>query len=95
MNRLYSNLPFNCKVNVLCHRLTPGVIYSSFLAVSQSVRIPVLIGSGVTHDNLERYMEANGMIIGSHFKEGGHWSNAVDPQRVKRLMSKRSSLQRL
>uniref|UniRef100_H3BYV7 Zgc:162297 n=1 Tax=Tetraodon nigroviridis TaxID=99883 RepID=H3BYV7_TETNG len=60
--------------------------------VSQSVKIPVLIGSGVTCDNLEAYIGANGMIIGSHFKEGGHWANAVDPQRVKRLMRKRSSL---
>ncbi|XP_070689846.1 uncharacterized protein F13E9.13, mitochondrial [Pempheris klunzingeri] len=56
--------------------------------VSQSVRIPVLIGSGVTYDNIERYLDANGMIIGSHFKEGGHWANAVDPERVKRFMGK-------
>ncbi|XP_028297893.1 uncharacterized protein F13E9.13, mitochondrial [Gouania willdenowi] len=56
--------------------------------VSQSVGIPVLIGSGVTLDNVERYMEANGMIIGSHFKHGGHWANAVDPERVKRLMGR-------
>lgn len=72
-----------------------AVISFSFSAVSQSVRIPVLIGSGVTHDNLERYVDANGMIIGSHFKEGGHWANAVAPQRVKRLMEKRNSLQHL
>lgn len=63
-----------------------------FIDVSQSVKIPVLIGSGVTCDNLEHYIDANGMIIGSHFKEGGHWANAVDPHRVKRFMTKRSSL---
>ncbi|XP_034536294.1 uncharacterized protein F13E9.13, mitochondrial isoform X2 [Notolabrus celidotus] len=56
--------------------------------VSQSVRMPVLIGSGVTYDNLERYIEANGMIIGSHFKKGGHWANAVDPESVERFMRK-------
>ncbi|XP_034054727.1 uncharacterized protein F13E9.13, mitochondrial [Gymnodraco acuticeps] len=56
--------------------------------VSKSVRIPVLIGSGVTYDNIESYIGANGMIIGSHFKEGGHWANAVDPERVKRFMGK-------
>ncbi|XP_010783803.1 uncharacterized protein F13E9.13, mitochondrial [Notothenia coriiceps] len=56
--------------------------------VSKSVRIPVLIGSGVTYDNIESYIGANGMIIGSHFKEGGHWANAVDPERVKRFMEK-------
>ncbi|XP_035538346.1 uncharacterized protein F13E9.13, mitochondrial [Morone saxatilis] len=60
--------------------------------VSQSVKIPVLIGSGVTYDNIERYMDANGMIIGSHFKEGGHWANAVDPEQVKRFMGKRRDL---
>ncbi|KAG7481949.1 mitochondrial Precursor [Solea senegalensis] len=60
--------------------------------VSQSVRIPVLIGSGVTYDNMERYLNANGMIIGSHFKEGGHWANAVDPERVKRFMGKMREL---
>lgn len=52
----------------------------------------MLVGSGVTYDNLERYMDANGMIIGSHFKKGGHWANAVDPEKVKRFMSKRCEL---
>lgn len=56
--------------------------------VSQSVRIPVLIGSGVTYDNVELYTEANGMIVGSHFKTGGHWANAVDPEQVERFMKK-------
>lgn len=62
--------------------------FFAFAEVSQSVRIPVLIGSGVTCDNIERYLGANGMIIGSHFKEGGHWANAVDPEQVKKLMGK-------
>ncbi|XP_047435707.1 uncharacterized protein F13E9.13, mitochondrial isoform X1 [Mugil cephalus] len=56
--------------------------------VSQSVRIPVLIGSGVTYDNMERYLDASGMIVGSHFKYGGHWANGVDPDQVKRFMEK-------
>ncbi|XP_028442090.1 uncharacterized protein F13E9.13, mitochondrial isoform X2 [Perca flavescens] len=60
----------------------------SFADVSQSVRIPVLIGSGVTYDNIERYLDANGVIIGSHFKQGGHWANAVNPEQVKRFMGK-------
>lgn len=52
----------------------------------------MLIGSGVTADNLQRYLDANGMIVGSHFKEGGHWANAVDPEQVKRFMAKRRDL---
>uniref|UniRef100_A0A671SJC8 BtpA family membrane complex biogenesis protein n=1 Tax=Sinocyclocheilus anshuiensis TaxID=1608454 RepID=A0A671SJC8_9TELE len=56
--------------------------------VTQSVRIPVLIGSGVTHDNVEHYLQASTMIIGSHFKKGGYWANGVDAERVKRFMGK-------
>ena len=61
---------------------------SLFAVVSQSVTCPVLIGSGVTYDNVEHYLEANGVIIGSHFKRGGHWANAVDAERVNRFMNK-------
>lgn len=64
----------------------------AFAEVAQSVRIPVLVGSGVTYDNLEHYLDSNGMIIGSHFKEGGHWANAVDPKQVKRFMARRREL---
>ncbi|KAF6734602.1 uncharacterized protein FQA47_013160 [Oryzias melastigma] len=56
--------------------------------VTRSVKIPVLIGSGVTFDNVDRYLDASGFIIGSHFKAGGHWAGAVDPDRVKRFMEK-------
>lgn len=60
--------------------------------VTQSVRIPVLIGSGVTHDNVEHYLQASAMIIGSHFKKGGYWANGVDAERVKRFMGKMHEL---
>jgi membrane complex biogenesis BtpA family protein len=49
-------------------------------------RLPVLLGSGVTAENVaEFYGDADGFIVGSYFKEGGHWANAVDPSRVGRL----------
>jgi len=60
--------------------------------VTQSVRIPVLIGSGVTHDNVEQYLQANAMIIGSYFKKGGHWANGVDAERINRFMGKMHTL---
>uniref|UniRef100_A0A8C7F8V0 Zgc:162297 n=1 Tax=Oncorhynchus kisutch TaxID=8019 RepID=A0A8C7F8V0_ONCKI len=56
--------------------------------VAGSVRLPVLIGSGVTYDNVEYYLDASAMIIGSHFKRGGVWANAVDPESVKKFMGK-------
>ncbi|KAI7814846.1 hypothetical protein IRJ41_024109 [Triplophysa rosa] len=56
--------------------------------VTQSVQIPVLIGSGVTHSNVEHFLPAGAMIIGSHFKKDGHWANDVDEERVKKFMEK-------
>ncbi|KAF2357718.1 Membrane complex biogenesis protein BtpA family, partial [Trinorchestia longiramus] len=34
---------------------------------------PVVVGSGVTHDNVQRYMGAAGLIVGSHFKTNGRY----------------------
>jgi len=39
--------------------------------VAKSVAIPVMIGSGVTVNNLHLYPKANALIIGSHFKYDG------------------------
>ena len=49
-------------------------------------RLPVLLGSGVTVENVsEFYEDADGFIVGSYFKEGGLWSNAVERARVERM----------
>ena len=52
-------------------------------AVSAAVGIPVLVGSGVTPDNIADYAAADALIVGSSVKEGGVWSNALDPGRVR------------
>ncbi|XP_038610709.1 uncharacterized protein F13E9.13, mitochondrial-like isoform X2 [Tachyglossus aculeatus] len=54
--------------------------------VGQAVNIPLLIGSGVTLENVKSYLNANALIIGSYFKEGGYWANQIDPTRVKTFM---------
>lgn len=64
--------------------------------VSEAVSLPVLIGSGVTVDNLHRssaMSHANGCIVGSHFKYGGLWHNDVDFDRVKRFMDEARKIQ--
>jgi membrane complex biogenesis BtpA family protein len=49
-------------------------------------RIPVLLGSGVTPENVAEFFDdADGFIVGSYFKEGGVWSNTVERARVERL----------
>jgi membrane complex biogenesis BtpA family protein len=55
--------------------------------------LPVLVGSGVTEANLEQYTDADGLLVGSHFKQDGHWENPVDKDRVVRFMDKKGSAQ--
>jgi hypothetical protein len=54
-------------------------------AVAGAVNIPVLVGSGVTPENIAAYADADAFIVGSALKQGGLWSNPIDPARVKAL----------
>lgn len=62
--------------------------------VKESVNIPVLIGSGVDDNNMGQYLGASAMIVGSHFKEEGHWSNPVSFDRVHSFMAKIERMRR-
>lgn len=39
--------------------------------VLASTNLPVMVGSGVTNDNVAEYRQAHALIVGSHFKRGG------------------------
>ncbi|MFH2032590.1 MAG: BtpA/SgcQ family protein [Bacteroidota bacterium] len=55
--------------------------------VGAVVKIPVIIGSGITFSNIQKYYElADAFIIGSYFKKDGQWRNGVDGRRVKSFM---------
>ena len=57
--------------------------------VGATVGLPVIVGSGVTDENVKSYASrVDAMIIGSHFKEDGRWYNDVHMQRVKQFMRK-------
>ncbi|KAI5701343.1 hypothetical protein M8J76_017141 [Diaphorina citri] len=66
---------------------------SQLTSVKNAVDLPILIGSGVTSDNVEHYMTADALIIGSHFKQGGRWQNPVDKEKVYKFMEKVNNLQ--
>jgi membrane complex biogenesis BtpA family protein len=52
-------------------------------------RLPVFLGSGISADNIEEFYEqADGFIIGSHFKVDGHWANTIDQKRVEKFMAR-------
>jgi len=52
-------------------------------AVTAAVRIPILVGSGLTAQNLSSYPSADAFIVGSSLKRDGLWLNALDPARVE------------
>jgi hypothetical protein len=52
-------------------------------AVSRAVRIPTLVGSGVTAENLARFAAADGFIVGSSVKLDGIWSGPLERDRVE------------
>lgn len=56
--------------------------------VKLATKLPVYLGSGVTAVNVAGFAPAaDGFIVGSEFKRGGHWSGAVDAKRVRRFMA--------
>lgn len=54
-------------------------------AVSEAVSIPTVVGSGVTAENVAEYAAADAFIVGSSVKQGGRWSNPLDPGRALAL----------
>lgn len=55
--------------------------------VKNSVDVPVLVGSGVTVNNVHEYRGVNGFIIGSHFKKHGMWQNELDDTIILEFMN--------
>src|SRR5262245_10141661 len=55
-------------------------------AVWDAVEVPVLVGSGITPANLAEYAAADAFIVGSSVKQGGHWSNTIDPEALRALV---------
>ncbi|NPA42731.1 MAG: BtpA/SgcQ family protein [Chlorobi bacterium] len=56
-------------------------------SVREAVTLPVLVGSGLTPDNLAYYFPfAHGFIAGSWMKRDGRWENPVDRRRVRAFM---------
>jgi predicted TIM-barrel enzyme len=52
---------------------------------ARAVRLPVIVGSGVSVHNLARFADAHGFIVGSSLKQGGIWSNPLDRTAVESL----------
>jgi len=57
--------------------------------IRQNTKLPILLGSGATPENLNKYLlKVDGLIVGSYFKKDGKADNQVDEQRVKVFTNK-------
>jgi predicted TIM-barrel enzyme len=64
-----------------------------FKTVKQVSKIPVLIGSGISVENIEAYFpHGDGFIVGSALKYDGFWENDIDPERLQKLVKKANTL---
>ena len=56
--------------------------------ITGATHLPVLVGSGVTEDNIAGILDrTSGVIVASSLKEDGVWWNPVDPARVERFVA--------
>lgn len=57
-------------------------------AVREAVSLPILIGSGMTAENLETLVPlADGFIVGSTFRRNGRYLERLDPGRLERFVA--------
>lgn len=54
--------------------------------LKKSSTLPIIIGSGVTKENVIQYTNADALIIGSYFKSNGHWKNELSNVRINDFM---------
>lgn len=62
--------------------------------LKSSTSLPVLVGSGVTLENVEDYLSADALIVGSYFKRNGQWNGELDENRLRMLMEKMKTKQK-
>jgi len=57
------------------------------IKAKRATTLPVLIGSGMTAENIREYLPlADGFIVGSCFRRGGKFLESLEPDRVSKFM---------
>lgn len=66
---------------------------ADLICVRKASGLPLLVGSGITMDNLAEFWPlADAFIVGSHFKEDGLWSRPISTSRVQSFMQQVNNL---
>jgi membrane complex biogenesis BtpA family protein len=77
------------------NRTGDAVPEEEIAAVRSGTQLPLIAGSGVTTENIERIMSTTyGAIVGSSLKRDGVWWNEVEVARVEALVGAAGSLRR-
>ncbi len=63
--------------------------------VADGVCLPVLVGSGLSADNLSQFAHATGFIVGSSVKRDGRWDQPLDRANVRAIVRAWSALDRV
>ena len=63
--------------------------------VADGVCLPVLVGSGLSTDNLSQFAHATGFIVGSSVKRDGRWDQPLDRANVRAIVRAWSALDRV
>ncbi len=82
---------FFCADVLICtgHRTGDAPTNEELKEIKVDPDIPVIVGSGITPENVERIMKiADGGIVASYFKKDGVWTNTIDRDRTMRFMEK-------
>ena len=68
-------------------RTTEPPAVAELRRVKKHAHVPVLIGSGMTPENIKTYFPlADGFIVGSTFRQGGRFLGALEPRRLAAFM---------
>lgn len=65
-------------------------------SLHNKLNIPILLGSGITPDNLPQLWDyAEGFIIGSYLKKDGNWKNELNKTRLQRIIATIRNLKKI
>jgi len=61
---------------------------NDLIKAKSATKLPVLIGSGMTAENIQEYLPlADGFIVGSTFRRGGKFLETLEPERLHAFMN--------
>ncbi len=62
-------------------------------SIKKVCKIPVIVGSGITIDNVSEYLSnSDALIVGSYFKKDGYWANELEQDKIACFMDKVNTL---